>query len=189
MDANDGMCSALVLLGLWYNRIGGSMSLWLLILVCLMGQFWDQLNFCTSSPMGKTYTNIGVSFHFNADGTKINLPISSTSDPGMLSSLDFVMSKAGFINIFSSWTQKTETLFIGCQHKANHFYLPLVLDHIEPVARNLGSWFVNISRFEQHTTKLVLSCFYHLRNISKCHYCNSLFTKTPDCTELCLSGF
>ena len=40
-------------------------------------------------------------------------------------------------------------------------------DLIKPVARNLGVWSDENLSFELHTAKLVQSCFYHLRNISK----------------------
>ena len=63
-----------------------------------------------------------------------------------------------------------------------------LVDHIKPVSRNCGIWFNSNLGFEQHTTKLVQSCFHHLRNISKIRsilhtlissrldYSNSLFT-------------
>ena len=68
---------------------------------------------------------------------------------------------------------------------------------IKPVARSLGVLFDRNLCFEQHITKIVQSCFYQLRNISKMRsilnlsdaetllhsfissrldYCNSLFT-------------
>lgn len=69
--------------------------------------------------------------------------------------------------------------------------------NLKTVAKNLGVWFNSDLSFEWHTTKLVQSCFYHLRNIAKIRsilsfkdteillhafissrldYCNSLFT-------------
>lgn len=72
-----------------------------------------------------------------------------------------------------------------------------LVEQIKPVAWNLGIWFDGNLGFEQHTTKLVQSCFRHLRNISKIRsiitfkyretiqhafissrldHCNSLFT-------------
>ena len=71
------------------------------------------------------------------------------------------------------------------------------LDCVKPVAKNLGVWFDSNLSFERHITKLIQSCFYHLRNISKISsiltfkdtetivhafissrldYCNSLFS-------------
>ncbi|MGL4878764.1 hypothetical protein, partial [Paraclostridium dentum] len=68
---------------------------------------------------------------------------------------------------------------------------------VKPVARNLGVLFDCNLSFEHHITKLVQSCFYHLRNIAKIRpmlnfndaetiihafissrldYCNSLFS-------------
>ncbi len=42
-----------------------------------------------------------------------------------------------------------------------------LLKHIKPVAKNLSVWFDSNLSFEQNTTKLVQTCFYHLRNISR----------------------
>lgn len=42
-----------------------------------------------------------------------------------------------------------------------------LLEHIKPVASNLGVWLDSNLSFDQHVTKLVQACFYHLRNISE----------------------
>jgi len=114
------------------------------------------------------------------------LPNRST-DPGMLACMRF--KKCHWV------------LVIGSQHMAKQI-LPSagpLLGVTKPVAWNLSVWFdfgLDLC-FEQHNPKLVQSCFYHLKNISKIQsiltfkdtetilhasiwacldYCNSLFT-------------
>ena len=129
------------------------------------------------------------------------LPVRAT-DLGMLSSLHDCLCNVknwmsqNFLQLNSS---NTEIVVIGSQHIAKKIMPSAgsLLKHIKPVAKNLGFWFDSNLNFEQQTTKLVQSCFYHLRNISKIWsilsfkdtgailntfisshlgYCNSLFT-------------
>lgn len=117
-------------------------------------------------PLGHIMQRHGVSFYFNADDTKINLPVGST-DPGMLSSLNGCLCgvkswESKYLLLLNS--NKTEILVIGptAQDKTNSASSGPLLDHIKPAEGNLGVWLTVMSSFEQHTTKLVRSCFNHL---------------------------
>ena len=152
-------------------------------------------------PLGHIFQKHGVSFHFYADDTQIYLPL-RPSDPNRLTSLNDCLSDVknwmsnNFLQLNSN---KTEVLVIGTQHMANQIlpFLGPLQDRVKPVAKNLGIWFDSNLNFEKHITKLVQSCFYQLRNISKIRpilsykdtetllhafissrldYCNSLFT-------------
>ena len=152
-------------------------------------------------PLGQIFLKHGVSFHFYADDTQIYLPL-RPSDPSRLSSLNDCLSDVknwmsnNFLQLNSN---KTEILVIGSQHMANQIlpFLGPLQDRVKPVAKNLGIWFDGNLNFEHHVRKLVQSCFYQLRNISKIRhilsfrdaetiihafissrldYCNSLFT-------------
>lgn len=71
---------------------------------------------------------------------------------------------------FFSWTQtKQRFLSSGSTYpQQNKFcHQPSAADHTRPSARNLGVLFSSNLMFEQHTTGLVESCFYHVRNISQ----------------------
>ena len=50
------------------------------------------------------------------------------------------------------------------ENKSCHLLVPLS-KNIKTMANNLGVWFNTNLIFEQYTTKLVQSCFCHLRNI------------------------
>ncbi len=108
---------------------------------------------------------------FYADNTQLYLPVKAT-DPGKLSALlDCITAVKNWMteNFLQVNSTKTEVLVIGSQQMAKQILPsagPLV-DCIKPAAKNLGIWFDSNLNFEQHTTKLVQSCFYHLRNISK----------------------
>ena len=152
-------------------------------------------------PLGHIIQKYDVSFHFYADDTQLYLPVNAT-DPGKLSALlDCITAVKNWMsqNFLQLNDNKTEVLVFGPQQITKQIMPsagPLV-DAIKPSARNLGVWFDGNLSFEQHTTKLVQSCFYHLRNISKIRsflsfkdteiilhafissrldYCNSLFT-------------
>ena len=95
------------------------------------------------------------------------------TDPGVLSSLTnclYDVKNWMSQNLLQLNSSKTEILVIGSQHMAKQI-LPSagsLFDNMKPMwQRILESGFDEKLCFEQHTTKLVQSFFYHLRNISK----------------------
>lgn len=122
-------------------------------------------------PLGHIIQRHGVLFHFYADDTQLYLPVKAT-DSGKLSALiDCIADVRNWMseNFLQLNNDKTEIVVIWSQQMAKQILPsagPLV-DHKKPAASNLGIWFDFNLNFELHTTKLVQSCFYHLRNIAK----------------------
>ncbi len=117
-------------------------------------------------PLGRIIQKYDESFHFYADDTQLYLPVNAT-DPGKLSALlDCITAVKNWMsqNFLQLNDNKTEVLVFGPQQMTKQILSsagPLV-DAIKPSVKNLGVCFDSNLSFEQHTTKLVQSCFYHL---------------------------
>ena len=122
-------------------------------------------------PLGQIVRHHNVSFHCYADDTQIYLPL-RPGDPGSLAAI------LNCLKDINSWmaqnflqlnNTKTEIILFTPPNNISHYQQALgpLSVNIKPTARNLGVHFDSDLTFIPHINKLVQSCFYHLRSISK----------------------
>ena len=133
-----------------------SLDLFFFQYICLLGHIIHKHN---------------LHFHCYADDTQLYVPIKSPT-PGSLDSL-----KACLTDI-NSWmsknflqlnTDKTEIILFGPQKSTQILKnnLANLSINVKPIAKSLGVLFDSDLNFGAHIKRVVQTCFYQLRNISK----------------------
>ena len=153
-------------------------------------------------PLGHIIRRHNISFHSYADDTQLYLSF-KPSDTNKLASLQSCLQDiTGLwmsLNFLKLNADKTEVLIIGPDHISNQVQplLGPLTPNVKSATRNLGVILDSNFSLEKYVKKVVKSCFYQLRNISKIRsvlsfgntekiihalissrldYCNSLYT-------------
>ena len=122
-------------------------------------------------PLGHIIRSHNINFHCYADDTQLYIPLK----PGNNSNMTRILTCLAEIKCWMSQNSlqlnetKTEILLFG-PPQSTILFQPLLAnlsDNVKTSARNLGVMFDSELSFKTQVTKVVQSCFYQLRNISK----------------------
>ena len=122
-------------------------------------------------PIGDIIRNHNIQFHSYADDTQLYIPLK----PGTTGNITRLLACLSDIKIWMSQIflqlneAKTEIILFGPPNSTHPFHAELgtLSSNITTSARSLGVMFDPQISFNTHITKVVQSCYYQLRNISK----------------------